>query len=212
MSSSATPFLVMAKPAGPVCNLDCRYCYYLGKTALFPANERFLMTDDVLEAYVRSFIASSPGPYVHFVWHGGEPTLLGLEFYRRAVRHQQQHLPVGWTCINSLQTNGTLLDDEWCSFLAEHRFHVGLSIDGPARFHDACRVDKKGRPTHDVVMRALRTLQRHGIQPDVLCTLNAVIAAHRVPVWARRAGSACSPRRSATPPPPRRGWWCAGCA
>jgi len=176
MPPTDTPFLVMAKPSGPVCNLDCRYCYYLGKTHLFPAGEHFRMSDEMLETYVRSFIEASPGPYVHFVWHGGEPTLLGLEFYRNALRLQERYLPARWTCINNLQTNGVLLDDEWCSFLAEHQFHVGISIDGPARLHDACRVDKAERPTHHQVTHALRTLQRHGVAADVLCTLTAVNA------------------------------------
>lgn len=183
MPVSATPFIIMAKPSGPACNLDCRYCYYLGKTRLFPAGERFHMTTDVLETYVRSFIEASPGPVVHFVWHGGEPTLLGAGFYRNALELQTRYLPPGWTCINNLQTNGVLLDDEWCAFLAERRFHVGISIDGPARLHDASRTDKAGRPTHELVVRALRLLQRHGIQPDVLCTLNAVTAPHAVEVY-----------------------------
>jgi len=183
MPASATPFLIMAKPSGPLCNLDCRYCYYLDKARLFPADERFQMTSDVLETYVRSFIEASPGPIVHLVWHGGEPTLLGVEFYRRALGFQERYLPPGWTCINNLQTNGVLLDDEWCSFLAEHKFHVGISLDGPARLHDLCRPDKGGHPTHERVTRALRTLQRHGIQPDVLCTLNAVTVQHPVEVY-----------------------------
>jgi uncharacterized protein len=183
MTAAAEPFLVMAKPAGAVCNLYCRYCYYLAKTQLFPAGERFRMTDEVLETYVRSFIEASPGPVVHFVWHGGEPTLLGVEFYRRAVELQPRYAPDGWTCINNLQTNGVRLDDEWCAFLAEHEFHVGISIDGTARTHDACRTDAAGGPTHEHVMRSLRMLQRHGIQPDVLCTLNSVTAQHPAEVY-----------------------------
>jgi uncharacterized protein len=182
-TTTPTPFAVMAKPTGPVCNLDCRYCYYRGKMRLFPAGERYRMTDELLETYVRSFIEASSGPVVHFGWHGGEPTLLGTEFYRKVLEFQKRYLPPGWTCINNLQTNGVLLDDEWCAFLAEHRFHVGISIDGPARLHDACRTDKAGRPTHELVVRALRRLQRHGVQPDVLCTLNAVTAPHAVEVY-----------------------------
>ncbi|MDE3096249.1 MAG: anaerobic sulfatase maturase [Chloroflexota bacterium] len=183
MPATAEPFVVMSKPSGPICNLDCRYCYYLGKTSLFPAGEHFRMTDTVLEAFVRSFIEASPGPVVHFVWHGGEPALRGLDFYRRALALQERYLPTGWTCINNLQTNGVLLDDAWCAFLAEHRFHVGVSIDGPARLHDACRTDKAGHPTHAQVMRALTRLQRHGIHADVLCTLNAVTAPHPAEVY-----------------------------
>ena len=183
MPVSTAPFVIMAKPSGPACNLDCGYCYYLGKTRLFPAGERLQMTLDVLEAYVRSFIESSPGPLLHFVWHGGEPTLPGVDFYRRALQFQERYLPPGWTCVNNLQTNGVLLDDEWCLFLAEHKFHVGLSLDGPARLHDVCRTDKGGHPTHERVTGALRSLRRHGIQPDVLCTLNAVNAPHAVEVY-----------------------------
>ncbi|MHB1599166.1 MAG: anaerobic sulfatase maturase [Acidimicrobiales bacterium] len=180
---SAAPFVVMAKPVGPLCNLRCSYCYYLGKTAMYGRGERFAMRDDVLEAYVRSTIAASPGPVVHFVWHGGEPALAGVGFYRRALELQRRHLPGGWTVVNNLQTNGTLLDDAWCAFLAENRFAVGISIDGPARLHDACRVDRRGRPSHERVMLGLRRLRAHGIEPDVLCTLNAHNAAHPAEVY-----------------------------
>jgi uncharacterized protein len=173
----------MAKPVGPVCNLDCRYCYYLEKSGLFPPGERFRMTPEVLEAYISSFIAASPGPVVHFGWHGGEPTLAGIEFYRQAVELQQRHLPAGWRCLNNLQTNGTLLDDRWCSFLAEHRFAVGISIDGPARLHDAYRADKSGGPTHERAMRGLHMLRDVGIDPDVLCTFNALTAAQPSEVY-----------------------------
>ena len=132
-------FVVMAKPVGPVCNLACPYCYYLGKRDLFPADEHYQMTDEVLEAFVASFTQASPGPVVHFVWHGGEPTLAGVAFYRRAVELQRRYLPDGWSCLNSLQTNGTLLDQKWCAFLAEERFAVGISIDGPGALHDTSR-------------------------------------------------------------------------
>jgi uncharacterized protein len=169
----AEPFLVMAKPVGPVCNLDCAYCYYLEKRALFPRGERFRMSPEVLEAYVARYIGASPGPLVHFVWHGGEPTLAGLDFYRLAVELQGRYLPEGWQCLNSLQTNGTRLDDEWGTFLAEHGFFVGLSIDGPAHLHDEGRRDRRGRSSHDRAVRGLRVLRAHGIDPDVLCALHA---------------------------------------
>ena len=171
--STAEPFVVMAKPVGPICNLDCGYCYYLDKTTLFRPHERFRMSDATLEHYVRSFIEAGPGPVVHFVWHGGEPTLAGRAFYRRAIEHQQRFLPEGWTARNSLQTNGTLLDEAWCTFLADHRFAVGLSIDGPAEVHDGARLDRHGGATHARAMRGLQRLRDHGIDPDVLCTLNA---------------------------------------
>ena len=181
--NAVEPVVVMAKPVGPVCNFDCGYCYYLGKTSLFPPGERYRMDHGVLEAYVRAFIAASPGPVVSFVWHGGEPTLVGTSFYAEALALQERYLPEGWTCENNLQTNGSLLDDAWCAFLAEHRFSVGISIDGPARLHDWGRPDRRGRPTHDRVMRGLRNLRAHGIEPDVLCTLNAQNALHPTEVY-----------------------------
>lgn len=181
--AEAEPFVVMAKPAGPVCNLDCRYCYYLDKSALFGARRRLRMSTDVLDAYVASFIAASPGPLVHFVWHGGEPTLAGIDFFREALESQRRHLPPGWRAINNLQTNATLLDEAWCEVLAEHRFAVGVSIDGPARLHDAHRVARGGAPTHDRVMRGLGLLRAAGIEPDILCTLNALTAAEPLEVY-----------------------------
>jgi uncharacterized protein len=169
-------FVVMAKPVGPICNLECRYCYYLDKKDLFPSGGSFRMRPEVLENYVSSFIAASPGPIVHFGWHGGEPLLAGVEFYRHAVELQRRHLPAGWRCLNNLQTNGTLLDERWCKFLAEHHFAVGISIDGPASLHDAYRVDKNAGPTHAKALRGLCLLRAAGIEPDVLCTLNALTA------------------------------------
>ena len=180
---SSELFMVMAKPAGPQCNLDCTYCYYLEKERLFPGSSRYRMSEETLRAYITSFVASSPGPIVHFGWHGGEPTMAGLDFYRKVVAFQEELLPAGWTALNNLQTNGTLLDDRWGSFLARHRFSVGLSIDGPAFTHDASRLDKAGHPTHERAMRGLRVLRSHGIDPDVLCTLNSVTAAHPEEVY-----------------------------
>ena len=171
------PFITMAKPVGPVCNLDCGYCYYLSRRGLFPRGERFRMRPEVLEAHIRAVIEAGPGPVVQLVWHGGEPTLAGLDLYRRVVELERRHLPEGWTCINNLQTNGTLLDDAWCAFLAENGFTVGLSLDGPARIHDAGRSDRRHRPTHGRVLEGLRRLRAHGIEPDVLCTLTARSAA-----------------------------------
>lgn len=173
----------MAKPAGPLCELDCAYCYYLSRRELFPDGTRFRMSDEVLEAYVRSFIAASPGPLVHFVWHGGEPTLRGIPFYRRALDLQRRYLPAGWTCLNTIQTSGIGLDDEWARFLAESRFEVGVSLDGPADVHDAYRRDKGGHPTHRRAEAAFRLLRRHGIDPDVLCALTAATAARPLEVY-----------------------------
>ncbi|MHB8319839.1 MAG: anaerobic sulfatase maturase [Acidimicrobiales bacterium] len=181
--SSVEPFVVMAKPTGALCNLDCSYCYYLPKAQLFPAGERFRMRPEVLEAYINAVIAASDGLVVQFAWHGGEPTLAGLDFFRNVVELQERHLPPRSRCVNHLQTNGTLLDDRWCSFLAEHRFAVGISIDGPAEVHDALRRDRRGRPTHARVMRGFRRLREAGVEPDVLCTLNATTAAYPLEVY-----------------------------
>jgi uncharacterized protein len=181
--SVGEPVVVMAKPVGPVCNFNCGYCYYLGKTNLFGPDERYRMNHEVLETYVRALIAASPGPVVNFVWHGGEPTLAGTAFYAAAIELQARHTPEGWTCENNLQTNGSLLDDAWCAFLAAHHFSVGLSIDGPAHLHDLGRPDRRGRPTHARVMRGLDNLRAHGIEPDVLCALNARNAPHPTEVY-----------------------------
>jgi uncharacterized protein len=140
------------------------------------------MTDAVLEAYVRQYIQASEGPYVPFTWHGGEPALAGLNFYRRAVELQKRYLPAGWECWNNLQTNGLLLDDEWCEFLSRAGFDVGLSIDGTQRAHDAHR-RSAGGGTYEQAVAAIRRLQAHGVQPDLLCTVNAATAAEPFAVY-----------------------------
>jgi len=180
---STEPFVVMAKPVGPLCNLDCSYCYYLGTETLYPRPHQFRMSDDILETLVRGYIEASPGPVVQFVWHGGEPALAGIDFYRRAVDLQRRYLPGGWTCWNNLQTNGTLLDDTWCAFLAEEHFDVGLSIDGTRWLHDSVRRDRSGRGSFDAAVTAVRRLQAHGIQPDLLCTVTSAIAREPVAVY-----------------------------
>jgi uncharacterized protein len=177
------PFVVMAKPVGPVCNLECRYCYYLETERLYTRPHQFRMSDALLEKYVRQYIAASPGPVVQFVWHGGEPTLAGLDFYHRAVELQQRFLPLGWTCWNNLQTNGTLLNDEWCAFLADAHFDIGLSVDGPQSLHDAYRKDQQGRGTYDSVVAAVRRLQAHGVQPDLLCVVTSATAKEPISVY-----------------------------
>ncbi|EAA0619100.1 TPA: radical SAM protein, partial [Shigella flexneri] len=153
-------FHVMAKPSGSDCNLNCDYCFYLEKQSLYREKPVTHMDDDTLEAYIRHYIAASElQNEVAFTWQGGEPTLLGLEFYRRAVALQAKY-GAGRKISNSFQTNGVLLDDEWCAFLAENNFLVGLSLDGPAEIHNQYRVTKGGRPTHKLVMRALTLLQK----------------------------------------------------
>jgi uncharacterized protein len=168
---SPRPFHVMSKPIGPVCNLDCTYCFYLEKENLFPPNENFRMRDSVLEAYIRGYIASQPTDEITFTWQGGEPTLLGLPYFQHIVALQQKHAS-GKRICNAIQTNGTLLDNDWCAFLAEHGFLVGLSVDGPAHLHDAHRVDKRARPTFHLVMRGLELLKQHGIEFNTLTAVN----------------------------------------
>ena len=175
-------FHVMTKPIGPICNLDCKYCFYLEKEKLFPSNENFKMSDEVLETYVRQYIATQDAPEVSFAWQGGEPTLLGVAFFRKVVALQAKHSG-GKRISNALQTNGTLLDDEWGAFLHQHQFLVGLSIDGPARLHNAYRVDKKGRATYDDVLRGLRVLKKHRVEFNTLTVVNRANARHALDVY-----------------------------
>jgi uncharacterized protein len=166
-------FLVMVKPAGARCNLDCAYCYYLAKGRMFPHSPQPRMADDLLEDFIRQRLEGSAGPATHFEWHGGEPTLLGLDYFRRIVAFQQAHRPAGRLISNGLQTNGTLLDDAWARFLAQERFSVGLSLDGPAECHDAFRVTAAGHGSHAEAVRGFRLLRRHGVHCDVLCVLHS---------------------------------------
>ena len=138
-------FHVMTKPVGPICNLDCKYCFYLEKEKLYPQDEKWRMPDDVLESYIQQYIAQQDVPTVSFAWQGGEPTLLGVDYFRRVVELQRKYAN-GKEIQNAFQTNGTLLDDAWCDFLSREKFLVGLSIDGPRELHDRYRVDKQQRP------------------------------------------------------------------
>ncbi|MBN2019863.1 MAG: radical SAM protein, partial [Sedimentisphaerales bacterium] len=164
----AQGFNVIAKPIGPVCNLDCKYCFYKEKHALFPKNHNYHISDEILEEFTRRYIESQPLSPVPFVWQGGEPTLLGLDFFRKAVRFQKKYAQ-NKQITNSLQTNGTLLDDSWCEFLAQNNFLVGISIDGPEDIHNVFRADRKGRPTFDTVMRGLDCLKKHQVEFNALC-------------------------------------------
>jgi uncharacterized protein len=165
-------FHAMAKPSGSDCNLDCAYCFYLEKAALYRESSRHRMSDEVLEMYVQQYIDATPMESdVAFTWQGGEPTLLGFEFYERAVQLQQRH-GEGRSITNSFQTNGLLIDDAWCAFFKQHDFLIGLSLDGPASIHDEYRITVGGRPSHALVMHALRLLQKHGVRYNVLACVN----------------------------------------
>lgn len=171
-----TAFHIMTKPIGPICNLDCKYCFYLEKEAMFDQEARkeqpsWQMPDDVLESYIRQYIEQQDVPEISFAWQGGEPTLLGVRFFRRVVELQRKYAG-GKRVANALQTNGTLLDAEWGGFLAENGFLVGVSIDGPRDLHDAYRVDKQGRPTFDAVMRGVETLKAHRVEFNTLTVVN----------------------------------------
>ncbi len=180
---SAPPgFHLLAKPTGAICNLACQYCFFLSKETLYPGG-RFRMSDEVLEAYIRQLIESHRTPEVTIAWQGGEPTLMGLDFFRRSIELERQYRKPGMTIHHTIQTNGTLLDDEWCAFFREHDFLVGISIDGPRALHDAYRVNKGGRPTFDQVMRGLRLLQEHCVEYNVLTTIHAANGDHPLEVY-----------------------------
>ena len=175
--SSALPaysppgFHLLAKPTGAVCNIDCRYCFFLSKEALYPGG-RSRMSEATLEAYIRQLLESHRTAEVSVAWQGGEPTLMTLEFFRRAVELVEKHRRPGQTVQHTMQTNGLLLDDDWCAFFREHRFLIGLSVDGPRELHDAYRVDRRGQGTFDLVMRGWRHLRDHGVDFNILCTVH----------------------------------------
>ncbi len=181
-ASAPDGFHVLAKPTGAICNLDCEYCFFLSKEALYPG-DRFRMADDLLETYIRQLLESQRVPEVTIAWQGGEPTLMGVDFFRRAVDLAERHRRPGQVVRHTIQTNATLLTDEWCELLRAHDFLVGVSIDGPRELHDRYRVDKKGKPTFDKVMGGLELLRKHGVEWNVLATVNAANQDHPLDVY-----------------------------
>jgi uncharacterized protein len=170
--ASAPPgFHLLAKPTGAVCNLDCTYCFFLSKEALYPGSP-FRMADDVLELYIKQLIEAHETPTVTIAWQGGEPTLMGLDFFRRSIEIVERYRRPGQTIEHTIQTNGTKIDDGWCDFFLEHNFLVGLSMDGPADIHDMYRVDKGGKPTHHKVLAAARLMAARGVDVNILCTVH----------------------------------------
>ena len=165
------PLSVMVKPVGSLCNLQCSYCYYL-KTDVSKTGAS-MMSEALLEIFIKQYIEASPGPNVQFTWHGGEPSLAGIDFYEQVLSLQKRYLPAGWNCWNNLQTNGLVLDDQWVAFLARNQFDIGLSIDGSGKLHDSYRVDHIGKGTHQRVSQNLQRMLKYGIKPDLLCTVNA---------------------------------------
>jgi serine-type anaerobic sulfatase-maturating enzyme len=175
-------FHVMAKPTGARCNLDCAYCFFLKKDRLYPGGT-FRMSDEVLEAYIRQTIEGHRTQEVTIAWQGGEPTLMGLDFFRKAVALEKRYARPGMNIENTFQTNGVLLDDEWCDFLRNEGFLVGLSLDGPQELHDAYRRDRRGDSVFDKVVGAARLMQKHGVEFNILCTVNAVNSYHPLEVY-----------------------------
>ena len=182
-ATSGGRFHVMAKPAGSACNLDCAYCFYLSKERLAGGPGVGAMSDDTLETFIRQYIDGVTAPEVVFSWQGGEPTLRGLDFYRRVVALQKKYKKSGQTIENDLQTNGVLLNAEWAAFLKEHRFLVGLSIDGPRPLHDAYRVNKGGAPTFDKVMAAAELLRKTGVPFNTLTCVHRLNASRPLDVY-----------------------------
>ncbi|MBN2048316.1 MAG: anaerobic sulfatase maturase [Anaerolineaceae bacterium] len=160
-------FTMMAKARGPICNLNCEHCYYLSKAELYPGSD-FRMSDELLETYVRQYIQSQRVPEINFVWQGGEPILMGLEFYERAVALQKKYAPPGMKVLNSFQTNGTLITEEWAAFFKKNDFLIGISIDGPAEIHDRYRKDIGGNPSFERVRAGLDSLKQYDVEFNVL--------------------------------------------
>ena len=174
MTSMDAPraFHIMAKPTGSACNLNCDYCFFLKKERLYPGST-FRMSDEVHEAYIRQLLEAQKVPKVTVAWQGGEPTLMGLDFFRRSIELQKKFQLPGTMVDNTFQTNGILLDEAWCRFFHENSFLVGLSLDGPKELHDIYRKDKGGHGTFEKVMKAVRLLQKHKVEFNILCTINS---------------------------------------
>ena len=174
-------FTTMAKPVGSRCNMNCSYCYYLHADSGQDGIGR--MSDEVLETYIRSYTEACEGSEIAFTWHGGEPTLAGISFFEKAIALQKKYLPAGKHVVNAIQTNGLLIDDDWCRFLKDNHFEIGLSIDGTRMIHDMYRSDAGGSDTYSRVRNALSCFEKHGIRPDLLCTVTAETAASPLAVY-----------------------------
>jgi len=175
-------FHLMAKPIGALCNLNCDYCFYKSKKELYDDID-CRMSDKVLEAYISQYINATHIPEITFSWQGGEPTLMGIDFFKKAIKFQEKYKKPGMRIFNNIQTNGILLDDEWCQFFRKNNFLVGISIDGPRELHDAYRNDRKGNPSFNKVMRAIGLMQKNEVQFNILATVNRVNADHPIEVY-----------------------------
>ena len=173
----AKPLYVMLKPAGAHCNLACKYCYYLEKNNLYQTSHRHLMTDEMLEQFTREYIEAQTMPQVLFTWHGGEPLMRSIDFYKKALALQKKYAH-GKQIDNVIQTNGTLLTDEWCEFFAKNHWLVGISIDGPQEYHDHYRVTPAGKPSWEKVMQGIQLLKKHRVEWNAMAVVNAYNAEH----------------------------------
>ncbi|KGD98119.1 anaerobic sulfatase maturase [Rhizobium sp. YS-1r] len=182
MTEVTLAYHLLAKPTGATCNLDCKYCFFLSKDSLYP-NEKTRMSDEVLELYIQQRLSQHDEPEISIAWQGGEPTIMGLDFFKRSIEFVDRHRKPGQNILYTIQTNGLLLDDDWCFFFKKHNFLVGLSIDGPRDMHDAYRVDKRGGGSFDLVMRAWEALRRHEVDFNILCTVHAANADHPLDVY-----------------------------
>jgi len=183
MVRESREFQIFAKPAGARCNLGCHYCYYLDKEPLSADGASLQMPDHLLETYIIQHINASTEPIITFSWHGGEPTILGLDYFQKIVELQHKHQPLNRRIVNGMQTNGTLLDEAWCRFLATEGFFVGISLDGPAELHDIFRVSKNQKSTHSLTMRGYELLQRFGVSCEILCVVNADNVQHPLRIY-----------------------------
>ena len=173
MNTITREFQIFAKPVGSLCNLQCSYCYYLDKKELYP-EKTTLVDNDLLRDYIIQHIEATTEEVILFSWHGGEPMLAGIEFYQNAVAIQKQYLPTGKKLVNGIQTNGTLIDEEWCRFLSKENFLVGISLDGTEELHNQFRTNRKGDGTFQMVINGLMLLQQYGITFEILCVVNAI--------------------------------------
>lgn len=173
----AKPLYVMLKPAGAHCNLACKYCYYLEKSKLYATSQRHLMTDEMLERFTQEYIKAQTMGHVLFTWHGGEPLMRSIDFYKKALTLQQKYAR-GRHIDNVIQTNGTLLTDEWCEFFAQNHWLVGISIDGPQQYHDHYRLTSAGKPSWERVMHGIRLLNKHHVEWNAMAVVNAYNADH----------------------------------
>ncbi|MBQ5815414.1 MAG: hypothetical protein IIW30_05505, partial [Flavobacteriales bacterium] len=176
------PLYIMAKPASAMCNMRCRYCYYLEKSKYYPSHDKHIMSDETLEIYIRDYIAAQNSPHVIFNWHGGEAMICGIEFFKKAISLQKKY-GEGFQIINTIQTNGLLITHKWCEFFSQNNFLVGISLDGPKDLHDHYRRTCNGESAYMQTIKGLNLLQRHNVEFNVLCTVNRHNASHGIRIY-----------------------------